>query len=90
MCIAAMPYGVGAGIASDGTVERSEEAIGIPEDNGWKQFSTTTPAIHTPAKATTDQSIELRISFEPVAPMKIPSHVKAAQPTTGMRTSHGR
>ena len=47
------------------------------------------PMNHTAAKPTTAQSIEFLIAFEAVAPMYIPSHVNAAQPMTGIRSSHG-
>ena len=43
-----------------------------------------------PANETTANSIELRMSFDAVAPIYIPSQVKAAQPTTGIRSSQGR
>ena len=80
MCIAATPYGVDDEVMSGSAPDKE-----VP-----KEFSRSMPTPQTAAKATTDQSIELRISLEPVAPMYIPSHVKAAHPTTGIRTSHGR
>mgnify|MGYP003458053977 FL=1 len=80
MCIAATPYGVDDEVMSGSAPDKE-----VP-----KEFSRSMPTHQTAAKATTDQSIELRISLEPVAPMYIPSHVKAAHPTTGIRTSQGR
>ena len=48
------------------------------------------PATQIPAKATTAQSMAFRISLEAVAPMYMPSQVKAAQPIIGIRSNHGR
>ena len=51
---------------------------------------TRLPADHTKTKATTAQSIEFLIALDAVAPIYMPSHVNAAQPTTGISSSHGR
>ena len=89
MCIAATPYGVGDEVTPDCTGDEVMSGP-APGKDVPKEFSRSMPAIHTPAKATTDHSMEFRISLDPVAPMNIPSQVNAAHPTTGISRSHGR
>lgn len=89
MCIAATPYGVDDEVTPD-CADDEVMSGSAPDKEVPKEFSRSMPTHQTAAKATTDHSMELRISLEPVAPMYIPSHVKAAHPTIGIRTSHGR
>ena len=73
------------GEGSGKTAPESPTTSGVPESKN-SQRSTN----HTPRNATKAQTQESRRGREAVAPRKTPSQVKAAQPTGGIRMSHGR